>query len=94
MTDDIKTIDKLLTDKDKTELSKMNLTVVLPSTILAKKTILIRQGDATVGGRNANDIKDELTLLQTWQKITEIIKIKDYTHVFKLFTAIVTHQPD
>ena len=84
MTDDIKTINKLLTDKAKTELSKINLTAVLPPAILAKRTIFIRQVDATVGGRSANDIKDELTRLQPWLKINEIIKIKDYTHVFNI----------
>lgn len=43
VTDDIKTIDKLLTDKAKTELSRINLTAVIPPpAILARRTIATR----------------------------------------------------
>ena len=72
VTDDIKNIDKLLIPKAETELA------VLPPAILAKRTIFIRQVDATVGGRTANDIRDKLIRLQHWLNITEVIKIKDY----------------
>ena len=92
VTDDIKTIDKLLTPKAKTELEKINLIAVFPPAILAKRTIFVRQVDSTVGGRTATNIRDELERLQPWLKITEIIKIKDYTHVFKSYAATVTHQ--
>ena len=87
MTDDIKTIDKLLTPKAKTELEIINLIAVLPPAILAKRTIFVRQVDSTVGGRTANDIRDELVRLQPWLKIIEITKIKDYTHVFKIICS-------
>ena len=40
-----------------------------------------------VGGRTATDIRDELERLQPWLKFTEIIKIKDYTHVFKIICS-------
>lgn len=38
----------------------------------------------TVGGRTSDEIKDEICQLQTWAKIQEVIKIKEYTHVLKL----------
>lgn len=38
----------------------------------------------TVGGQSSTDMKNELTRLQPWLKIADIIKIKDHTHVFKV----------
>ena len=35
-------------------------------------------------GNSLSDIKTEIIRLQTWAKIQEVIKIKEYTHVFKL----------
>ena len=84
ITDDIRTIDKLLTDKATKELANINLQPAIPPDIKAKRTIFIRQVDITVGGRTTDEIKDEICRLQNWAKIQEVIKIKDYTHVFKL----------
>ena len=62
------------------ELVKINL----QPAINAKRTIFIRQVDMTVGGRTPDEIKDEICRLQNWEKIQGVIKIKYYTHVFKL----------
>ena len=48
ITDDIRTIDKLLIDCAVTELAKINLQPTLPPGINAKRTIFIRQVDSTV----------------------------------------------
>ena len=84
ITDDIRTIDKLLTDHAVTELSKINLQPTLPPDIKAKRTIFIRHVDLTVGRHTPDEIKAEIKKLQPWAKIQEFAKIKEYTHVFKL----------
>ena len=56
ITDDIRTIDKLLTDKATKELANINLQPAIPPDIKAKRTIFIRQVDMTVGGRTPDEI--------------------------------------
>ena len=80
ITDDMRTIDKLLTDKATKELAKINLQPAIHPDIKVKRTIFIRQVDMTVGGRTP----DEICQLQNLEKIQEVIKIKDYTYIFKL----------
>ena len=89
--DDIRTIDKLLTNIRTIEirtidklLAKINLQPSIPPDMRAKRTIFIRQVDMTVGRRTPEEIKTEIIRLQTWAKIQDVIKIKEYTHVFKL----------
>lgn len=84
VSDDVRTIDKLLTDKAITELAKINLQPVIPPDVRARRTIFVRQVDRIVGTKTADEIKTELETQQHWLRITEIIKIKDYTHVFKI----------
>ena len=67
-----------------TELAKINLQPTLPPDIKAKRTIFIRQVDLTVGRHTPDEIKTEIKKLQPWAKIQEVVKIKEYTHVFKL----------
>ena len=55
---------------------------------MTKPTIFVRQVDSAVGEQSSN-IKSEqsATRLQAWLKISDIIKIKDYTHVFKIICS-------
>lgn len=89
-TDDIKFIDQLLTPRAFSEFSKINIQPVLPPEIKAKRTIFVRQVDSSVGGRSSADLKKEICKLNQWANITDIIKIKEYTHVFKIFCTDVS----
>ena len=60
ITNDIRTIDKLLTDHAVTELAKINLQLTLPPDIRAKRTIFIRQVGLTVGRHTPDEIKTEI----------------------------------
>lgn len=86
-TDDVTYIDKLLTDHAFSEFAKINVEPVLPPEIKSRRTIFVRQLDNSVGEHSPDELKTELTRLNPWAKISEIIKIKDYTHVFKIFCA-------
>ena len=76
-------IDRLLTPKAFTEFAKLNLIPILPPDIRARRTVFVRQVDYSVGSQTAENIKTEI---ETQNNITvnEIIKIKHYTHVFKI----------
>ena len=84
LTDDIRNVDKLLTETAIQELAKINLKPMTPPDIRARRSIFIRQVDSTVGQKTADDIKTEIQRLQPDVKVHEIIKIKDYTHIFKI----------
>lgn len=83
-TDDQQAIDKLTSPKAIDFFKKINLKPVEPPELRSKKTVFVRQVDSSAGGRDAEEIKTELQGKQTWLKIKEIIKIKNYTHVFKI----------
>lgn len=83
-TDNQSSVDSLLSKKAISLFAKINLKPSIPPEVRAKRTIFVRQVDDTVGRRTANDIKDELTAKQNWIKIEEIIKIKHFTHIFKI----------
>ena len=68
ITDDLRTIDKLLTEKATKELAKINLQPAINPDIKAKRTIFIRRVDMTVGGRTPDEIKDEICRQPNWQK--------------------------
>ena len=82
--DDPTVIDRLLTARAKTVLRQINLEPVLPPDVKAKRTIFIRQLDSYVGLHTGTDLKTELTKSNPWLKLTEVIKIKDYTHLLKI----------
>ena len=68
ITDDIRTIDKLLTDHAVTELANINLQQTLPPDTKAKRTIFIRQVDLTVGRHTPDEIKTEIKNSNLGQK--------------------------
>lgn len=76
--------DKLLEEKGVALLKKHNLSVRVPPEIKARRSLFVRRVDSWVGAHTAEEIKQDLELNQPWLKIREIIKIKDYTHVFKI----------
>jgi len=84
LSDDVMTIDKLLTARAKTQLRTINLEPVLPPDVKAKRTIFLRQLDSYVGEHSGHDLMTELTKQNQWLKLTEVIKIKDYTHLIKI----------
>lgn len=67
--------------------------VLMPPELKAKRSVFVRKVDEVVGKQNAEDIKEEIERQNSWLKVDEVIKIKDYTHVFKL-TCEDTHMAD
>lgn len=86
-TDDQPTIDKLTSARAIELFGKINLKPIEPPELRSKKTVFVRQVDSTVGERPVDDIKTELMTNHSWLKVTEIVKIKNYTHVFKIVCA-------
>lgn len=78
------TIDNLLTKKARDALRSINLEPVLPPEVRARRTVFIRQIDHHVGNQTAETIKTEIETINRGIKLTDVIKIKDYTHVIKL----------
>lgn len=83
-TDDQQAIDKLTTARATDLFKKINLKPVEPPELRSKKTIFVRQVDSSAGDRPAEEIKQELQEKHQWLKVKEVIKIKQYTHVFKI----------
>ena len=89
ISDNEATIDKLLTPTAQRRLNDINLTAVIPPDVRARRTIFARQVDTSVGSRTPDELRDEIQR-QNQVDVTDIIKIKDYTHVFKIVTASTT----
>lgn len=83
-TDDQNAIDKLTSAKAIQSFNKINIIPVEPPELRSKKTIFVRQVDSIAGENTAEEIKEELQRNHSWLKIQEIVKIKTYTHVFKI----------
>ena len=85
------TIDKLTSPDGRTALRDINLETVVPQHLRAKRTIFISGLDRHVGGRTADEIKDEITRNHNWITDLNIFKIKDYFHIIKvIFTDSLT----
>lgn len=84
VTDTEDTIDKLISNKAIQSFAKINLSPTIPPDLRAKRTVFVRQVETTAGGQAADNIKLDLEKNHPWLKINAIIKIKDYTHVFKI----------
>lgn len=79
--------DKLLTTEAIKQFSNIGLAVFMPPEIKAKRSLFARQVDHNIGKHTASQIKEEIEDKNHGMSITEIIKIKDYTHVFKIVFA-------
>lgn len=76
--------DKLLTQAAKEEFLKAGIIVIMPPELRAKRSIFVRQVDGEVGIHSAQELKEDIERRNTWARINEVIKIKDYTHCFKI----------
>ena len=77
-------IDKLLTDDARAKLAAINLAPVMPPELLAKRTLLVRQVDDSVGSRSDSDILAEINRAQPWARISQVIKLPGKTRMFKV----------
>ena len=76
--------DKLMSDAAEKFLSKINLVTVDHPKIKACRTLVFKQVDPYIGQRTAEEIKQEILDKQDWIGIRQVIKIKDFTHIFKV----------
>ena len=83
-TDDLHAIDTLTSSRAIDTFRKINITPVIPPEQRSKRTIFIRQLDSYAGQHSAEQIKQEIENKNTWIKLTEVIKIKQYTHLIKI----------
>jgi hypothetical protein len=90
VTDDVTSIDKLTSTKATALFNKLNLTPIIPPDLRAKRTVFVRQIDSDIGTRPSDEIKDELKRQNDWMTVTDIIKIKNYTHLLKIVTNDTT----
>ena len=76
--------DKLLRSEMTKKFEERGYDLVAPPELRAKKTIFIRKLDRHIGDRNSDEIKTEIETQNTWAKVAQVIKIKEYTHVIKV----------
>lgn len=77
-------VEKLLTDKAKTTLNNIGLDATLPPKVRAQRSIICRQLDVSVGENSAEDLKLDIDRRNPLLQVQEIVKLKNYTHVFKI----------
>ena len=76
-------LDKLLSTKAQTELKKIGLETKVPPQIKCQRSLICRQIDSYVGEHTAQELMNEINQ-QNRNKAIEIIKFKQYTHIFKI----------
>lgn len=76
--------DKLLTADAMKQFKNIGLNVYMPPEFKAKRTLFARKVDVQIGKHTPTQILAEIEDKNDGLKVTEIIKIKDYTHVFKV----------
>lgn len=76
--------DKLMSEKAKTSLNKLFLEAIDHPKLKAKRTLVFKKVDPYVGEKTAEEIENEITQNQTWAKVRQVIKIKNFTHIFKV----------
>lgn len=76
-------LDKLLSGKAQSELKKIGIETKIPPKIRCQRSLICRQIDSYVGEHSANELLEEINK-QNKNKAIEIIKFKQYTHVFKV----------
>ncbi|KAF2347436.1 hypothetical protein FHG87_021807 [Trinorchestia longiramus] len=84
ITDEAAAVDKLTSLKATELFKKINLKPIVPPDLRAKRTILIRQQDSSIGKLTPEEITREIKSRQPWAKILGITKMKNYTHVIKI----------
>lgn len=76
--------DKLLNRVAVDLFDREGLSVVMPPEMVAKRSIIARGIDNHIGQATANEILENMKYHNEWMNIEEIIKFKDYSHVFKV----------
>ena len=86
-TDDPAAVDKLTSPKAIQRFKTINIQPVIPPEQRSKRTIFIRQLDSHVGKHTPEQLKYEIEQQNPWIKLTEVIKIKQYTHLIKIICS-------
>ena len=76
-------IDRLLTDKAKQALGSIGLETRVPPKIRCQRSLICRQIDSYVGSHTSEELLREIND-KNRNKAVEIVKFKDYTHLFKV----------
>ena len=84
ITRDQRDADRLLNSDMTKKFDNKGYDLVAPPELRAKKTVFIRKLDKHIGARDGQEIKNEIEKQNTWAKVAQVIKIKDYTHVIKV----------
>ncbi|KAF2344455.1 hypothetical protein FHG87_024789 [Trinorchestia longiramus] len=77
-------VEKLVTQKATNKLTSIGLEARLPPKIRAQRSEVCRQTDSWIGGKSADELKQEITHHNPHLEVWEIIKFGQYTHVFKI----------
>ncbi|KAF2344707.1 hypothetical protein FHG87_024538 [Trinorchestia longiramus] len=86
VTDDATTIEKLTSNEAIEAFEKINLILIEPPDIHAKRTVYVRQIDSDIMKDSVDLIERWIILGSEWLKEIEVIKIKGYTHIMKIVT--------
>ena len=89
VTDNMTFMDKLLSRQGQAKLKTLNLRPVLPPDVRAKRTVFLRQLDRHVRIHTEDELLTELRQRNEGLRLTEVGKIRDYTHVIKLICGDV-----
>ena len=75
---------KIVRKENVSALREAGLEVVPPPDFRAKRSVFVRGLDPLAGGRSPAETREELTRVNPWMGVEEVIKIKNYTHVLKI----------
>jgi len=84
ITDNTKSRDTLCSARGLNELASINLEPTQSREQLAQRTLFLKQLDSEAGSHTPAEIKQELQSNHSWLTITEVHKIKNYTHIIKI----------
>ena len=76
--------DKLLRSEMAKKFETKGYNLVAPPELRAKKTVFIRQLDRHIESRDSEELKHKIETQNSWAKVAQVIKIKEYTHVIKV----------
>ncbi|KAF2356409.1 hypothetical protein FHG87_012832 [Trinorchestia longiramus] len=82
-------VEKLLTQKATNTLTSIGLDTRLPLKIRAQRSVVCREIDSWIGGKSADELKQEIKHENLHLEVREIIKFGQYTHVFKIEFATI-----
>lgn len=77
-------VNKLMSDEAKNSLNQINLEAVDHPKLKAQRTLIFKRIDPHIGKRSAIEIENEIREKYDWVQIRQVIKIRDFTHMFKI----------